>query len=327
MITCNPQSNRPPVAELIASNARPLSPAWLSSRSPAGSRPRLCGLSRVFQHALFLRGCLSLLLLGATAHAQSSVTLAWNPSTGTGIAGYRIYQGRASATYTNTIPVGIFTNATITGLTAGATYYFAATAYDTNSLESEFSNEISYTVPVPTNNPPTIALTSPANGARYTAPATINLAASVTANGHTISQVQFYHGATLLRADTVAPYTFSWTNVGVGSYSLSARAVYDSGSTVASAIANVTVSAKKRPRLHIRNSTTGVTALVVPPPMSFVLNATDGDPGSVCSLQSSPDLKTWSPIGTMTLDAAGCCQATNSPSTNSPRTFYRLLAP
>ena len=49
-----------------------------------------------------------------------------------------------------------------------------------------------------TANPPTIALTAPVNGASYTAPATINLAASVTANGHTITKVQFYNGATLL---------------------------------------------------------------------------------------------------------------------------------
>ena len=68
-----------------------------------------------------------------------------------------------------------------------------------------------------TNPPPTIALTSPANGASYTAPATINLAASVTANGHTITKVQFYNGATLLGEDTTAPYTFTWSSVTAGS--------------------------------------------------------------------------------------------------------------
>ena len=66
--------------------------------------------------------------------------------------------------------------------------------YDTNGLESDYSAEVSYTVPLPTNNSPAIALTSPANGSAYVAPATISLAASVTANGHTITQVQFYNG-------------------------------------------------------------------------------------------------------------------------------------
>ena len=42
-------------------------------------------------------------------------------------------------------------------------------------------------------------LTSPANNSAYAAPATVSLAASVTANGHTITSVQFYNGTTLLR--------------------------------------------------------------------------------------------------------------------------------
>ncbi len=81
------------------------------------------------------------------------------------------------------------------------------------------------------NPPPTVTLTSPANGASYIAPATISLAASVTANGHTITQVQFYNGTALLGTDTATPFTFAWNNVSVGNYSLSARLVYDSGNT------------------------------------------------------------------------------------------------
>ena len=44
-------------------------------------------------------------------------------------------------------------------------------------------------------------------------------------------------------AVTVAapPYSFSWINVSAGSYGVSAKVVYDSGSTVGSAVANVTV--------------------------------------------------------------------------------------
>ena len=60
-----------------------------------------------------------------------------------------------------------------------------------------------------TANLPTIALTAPVNGASYAAPASISLAATVTANGHTITKVQFFNGATLLGEDTSAPYSFS----------------------------------------------------------------------------------------------------------------------
>src|SRR4029434_158204 len=93
-----------------------------------------------------------------------------------------------------------------------------------------------------TNPVPTVALTSPLNGASYMAPGTLNLAASVTANGHSITKVQFYMGATLLGEDTSTPYSLSWSNVSAGSYSLTARAGYDAGSTVASSPVNVTVT-------------------------------------------------------------------------------------
>ena len=154
----------------------------------------------------FLGVVLVLAALAASAQGQNSVTLAWNPDAGTDIAGYKIYYGVASRTYTNTNNVGNVTNATISSLISGTIYYFAATAVDTSGLESDYSTEVVYTNPVATA--PTIVLSSPVSGASYTAPATISLAASVTANGHTITQVQFYNGATLLGAVAAAPYSY-----------------------------------------------------------------------------------------------------------------------
>jgi sulfur relay (sulfurtransferase) complex TusBCD TusD component (DsrE family) len=132
-------------------------------------------------------------------------------------------------------------NFTWTNVSAGSYSLTAQAVYDSGSTVASAAANVTVTnVPLPS-----IALTSPANGANYTAPATIGLAASVTANGHTITKVQFYNGATLLAADTSAPYTFTWTSVGAGTYSLTAQAVYDSGSTVASTPANVVVAAAK----------------------------------------------------------------------------------
>jgi subtilisin-like proprotein convertase family protein len=189
-----------------------------------GRLSKLLGLARCLGATLIVAA------LTASAQVQSSVTLAWDPSPGNAIAGYRLYEGVASRTYT------------VTGLAGGATYFFAVTAYDTNALESVYSSEVSYSVPLPTNNAPIITLTTPADGTSYAAPASISLAASVTANGHTITQVEFYNGATLLGTFAAAPYSFSWNNVSAGTYSLSAKAVYDSGSTVAATPANVTVT-------------------------------------------------------------------------------------
>ncbi|MBI3853350.1 MAG: tandem-95 repeat protein [Verrucomicrobia bacterium] len=85
------------------------------------------------------------------------MTLAWDPSTDPDVAGYKIYYGVVSRTYTNMVDVGNATNVTISGLIEGTTYYFAATAYNALGMESDFSNETSYSVPTSAvNNSPTL---------------------------------------------------------------------------------------------------------------------------------------------------------------------------
>lgn len=91
------------------------------------------------------------------AFAVTSVKLGWNPGTDPCIAGYNIYYGVASGIYTNKVPLGVTTNATISGLLEGTTYYFAATALNAAGVESRFSNETSWAVPLPVvNHPPTL---------------------------------------------------------------------------------------------------------------------------------------------------------------------------
>jgi hypothetical protein len=92
------------------------------------------------------------------AFATGTVTLAWDPSPGTNvIANYNLYYGVASATYTNVVAAGTNTTVSVSNLVAGATYYFAATAVDTNGLESDYSTEVSTLIPINvTNQPPTL---------------------------------------------------------------------------------------------------------------------------------------------------------------------------
>jgi len=81
------------------------------------------------------------------------------------------------------------------------------------------------------NQPPTVSLTGPTGGQAFTAPATINFAATASDADGSVARVEFLNGATVIGSDTTAPYTFSWTNVAAGSYSVSARAVDNSGAT------------------------------------------------------------------------------------------------
>ena len=76
-----------------------------------------------------------------------NVTLAWNPSPDSDIAGYRLNYGVTSGTYTHALDIGTRTDATVTGLDEGVTYFFAAVSYNSFGLESQPSNEVSFTVP------------------------------------------------------------------------------------------------------------------------------------------------------------------------------------
>jgi len=190
--------------------------------------------------------CAGLLVsFAASVIAASSVTVAWNRSASTEIAGYRVYYGVASHTYTNKVDAGNATNVVIGGLSTGTVYYLAATAYDTAGLESDYSTEAAFTNI--TTLPPTIVLTSPTNGTPFTAPATIGLAASVAANGHAISKVQFYNGAALLGEDNAAPYSFAWANVSAGIYDLTARAIYDTIGLITSPAVRANVYSPPKP--------------------------------------------------------------------------------
>jgi len=101
--------------------------------------------------ATIVLGLLTASAFGALPGPTRTVTLAWSPSPSSTIAGYRVYLGPASQVYTDTVDAGNATTVTISNLIAGATYFFAVTAYDIIGLESDFSNEISYTVPTTAN--------------------------------------------------------------------------------------------------------------------------------------------------------------------------------
>ncbi|NJC89137.1 MAG: hypothetical protein FIB02_11515, partial [Desulfuromonas sp.] len=111
------------------------------------------------------------------------------------------------------------------------------------------------------STPTTVSLTAPTEGASYIAPGTIDLAATVTEGTNFItSKVEFYQGTTKVGEDTVAPYTFQWTSVGVGSYTLTARAVSSLAATVDSAAVNVTVTDGTVVRTNVASTANGGVA-------------------------------------------------------------------
>jgi len=87
---------------------------------------------------------------GSTAPGTTAA-LAWDAVTDPNLSGYRIYYGTAPGTYLQSVGQGLIvgdvTTYTVTGLSSGTRYYFAATAYDTSNSESIFSNEVFKDIP------------------------------------------------------------------------------------------------------------------------------------------------------------------------------------
>jgi hypothetical protein len=97
---------------------------------------------------------LVLTLIPLISFAAGNITLAWDPVPS--VAGYNLYYGTASRVYPNMLAAGNTTTITVSNLAIGTAYYFAATAYDTFGIESDFSVEVSGNVSVPVNQPPTL---------------------------------------------------------------------------------------------------------------------------------------------------------------------------
>jgi hypothetical protein len=82
------------------------------------------------------------------------------------LAGIRIHWGQASGKYTETkeIKDPNATSTTIASLDEGKTYYFAATAFDFSGNDSDFSNEVSTTIPLTPPPPPPPPLDTDGDG-------------------------------------------------------------------------------------------------------------------------------------------------------------------
>ncbi|GAB2566038.1 hypothetical protein GCM10027190_14610 [Spirosoma areae] len=133
---------------------------------------------------------------------------------------------------------------TISGIQQG-TYSFTAKALVSSGILT--SSVVQVTAAPAPNQPPGVSLTSPANSATFTAPATVALAANASDTDGAITKVEFYNGSTKLGEDASSPYQFSWPNVGVGTYTLTAKATDNGGASATSTAITITVSTTTTP--------------------------------------------------------------------------------
>jgi hypothetical protein len=178
---------------------------------------------------------------GSSYTAPANITLAATASDADGsIAAVRFYSGTTLLNLDNASPYTY----TWTGVSSG-TYQLYATATDNQGAVST-SAVVNVTV-YPPNQPPTVTMTSPVNNSTYTAPATLNLAATASDPDGSVASVRFYRGSTLLNTDSASPYEYTWTNVSSGTYQLRAVAQDNQGATSTSTVVTVTVLSSSTP--------------------------------------------------------------------------------
>lgn len=103
---------------------------------------------------------------------------------------------------------------------------------------TRFGGQWNYTL---VNPLPTVALTSPTNGAYILAPANIPLGATASDNDGTIARVEFLEGAASLGVVSNAPYSLIRSNAAAAFYTFRAVATDNSGISITSAPVSVNV--------------------------------------------------------------------------------------
>ena len=131
---------------------------------------------------------------------------------------------------------------------------------------------------------PGVTLTQPPDGATFTAPATVNLAATASDADGTVAKVEFFNGAAKLGEDTTAPYSFSWSSVAAGTYTLTARATDNLGGTGTSAVSTITVSAGNTPPSVNITSPADGAVFTWKPTITVTATASDSD-GNVTTVE------------------------------------------
>ena len=91
---------------------------------------------------------------------SAEVQLAWtSPVTNedgsslTNLVGFKLYCGESSGAYTTCMDLGAISSVTVSNLQEGQTYYFSVTARSDQGMESDFSEELAFTVEEDTGGP------------------------------------------------------------------------------------------------------------------------------------------------------------------------------
>ena len=275
---------------------------------------------------------------GASFTAPATIALSASASDADGwITLVEFLQNGSVIGVTNSPPYSMTWNAVPAG-----SYALTARATD-NRAGVATSAPVAVTVAAP-NNPPSVAMTSPPSGSSFVTPATIALAATATDSDGTVGRVDFYQGATLIGSSTTAPYSFTWTGVAAGSYTLTAKATDNRGAVTTSQAVNIAVTANNPPSVSLTNPASGASYFA-PATITLSAAASDSD-GSIArvdfyqgttaigSATSAPYTFTWSNVAqgsyslsARAIDNQGGAGASGSVAVTVSNPVFAILSP
>ena len=176
--------------------------------------------------SVFHVACLLLFLsFGQTAHA-ASLTLAWDSSTATNVAGYVIRYGTQSGSYVTSLDAGSQTIQQVNGLSDNTVYYFVVQAYTVDGTVSSPSAEVSGLTAAALPD----AISSVTLATNVSAPQNVGTTIAWTAasNGGVAPYAYRWWlssgGSTTALTNWTSSNTYSWTPKVAGSYDVIACA-------------------------------------------------------------------------------------------------------
>ncbi len=159
---------------------------------------------------------------------SSTSSLNTNPVQYTAV-GLTVYPSQYENNHNNTTNFASFT---VTPDTAGKVRLYLNTQPTTDVADiSGLIITGGTVVPMPVDS-----ITSPVNGAVLSEDGNLQLTATASVSGGTITKVEFYHDTTKIGQVTTAPYNLTWYNPDPGNYQLIARATDYLGRSVSSSI-------------------------------------------------------------------------------------------
>jgi hypothetical protein len=146
----------------------------------------------------------------------------------------------------------------------------SSTISETTGIYTITSNSFTYTIPktsvchiVLRVTPLNVSITSPLDGDMFKSGDDIVIEANASAVNGFVTKVEFFQGSTKLGEDTDSPYSYTWNDVNVGRYSLTARATDNNNGTTTSTAVNINVFSGDATGFILREWWTGISGTSV----------------------------------------------------------------